>query len=259
MVFEQIVEMLNAGIMSVVNKTPRFPFGFRGGNYLGCPGKDIYFILSDLSDEQFCCVAKKLASLYPQKPPNNHVKWAACIRYVYGCFEKQGCLRSKRDKERMVEENLDWTLPVQFMDEVSKYFKRFDNKYGLVLHYEMLAHRWGDRAIIEKNKFHLETMLGLYHKSQAMGRGIKSWKHTFTPFFWAAGYLASMKDSKAVNYYKLNLKMMSKYCPDAREGYREKAKTSLQYIKAHSNTDEWNEFYVKHKKRKNKCLRKVRI
>ena len=39
--------------------------------------------------------------------------------------------------------------------------------------------------------------------------------------------------------------MMSKYCPDAREGYREKAKTSLQYIKAHSNTDEWNEFYAK--------------
>lgn len=259
--FEQITSMLSGGIVGTVKpKTPAFfPFGFRGGAYLGAPGKDLYFALPNLSDQEFNQVAKQLAALYPKKPPTNHVKWAACIRYVYGCFEKQGCLRSDDDKARMVEEDPDWSLPITFMEEVAKNFALNKQHYGLVIHYEMLAHRWGDRSIIKNNPSDLETMLDLYRKAQELALRIKSWKHTFTPFFWAAGYLGEMNDPRAVDYYKLNLKMMEKYCPDARDGYREKVRTSLRYIKKHLSNSDWKGYYAKYKKFNNRCLKKVRI
>lgn len=259
--FEQLMKMLDRGIIGVVkDPKPHFSFGFRGGSYLGAPGKDIFFALPNMTDAEKSIVAKKLASLYPKKPPSNHVKWAACIRYVYGCFEKQGCQRSGADKKRMEKENTDWSIPMKFMEEVAAEFKTSKNKYGLIIHYEMLAHRIGDRSVIEKDESKLPEMMKCYEKSQTMALRNKCWKHTFTPYYWAAGYLKLMnKKDDAVICYKKALKFMNKYCPDARPGYREKAKASLKYIKKHSSKSDWNSFYKWYKKSNNKCLKKVRI
>ena len=260
--FIQLKMMLERGVVGVVkdNARPVFDFGFRRGLYLGAPGKDIFFTLPYLNDEEKEETAKIFASLYPKKPPSNHVKWAACIRYVYGCFEKQGCLRSKTDKKRMIKENSDWSLSIDFMNRVAKFFESNDNKYGLVIHYEMLAHRYGDRAIIEKNADLLVTMMDFYQKSSRIAMDIKCWKQTFTPFYWAAGYYVSLGEKeKAVKCHLKCIHRMEKYCPDAREGYREKAKVALKYIRKHSEKEEWLKFRRKYKKYKNKCLRKVKI
>jgi len=254
--------MLDGGIVGVVkNKTPRFSFGFRGGSYLGSPGKDIYCVLADLSDEQKQIVAKKLADCYPKRPPGNHVKWAACIRYIYGCFEKQGCLRSKSDKKRMIDENSDWQTSMHFMDIVANCFKANGNKYGLVLHHEMLAHRFGDRAIIDKDNQNemLQAMEENYVKSHEMGVAIKSWKHTFTPMYWAACYFYDVHQlNKSAKFHIKNLKYMEKYCPDAREGYREKAKKSLQQLRKCLTPEDYKDIKRWMKKCKNKCLVKVK-
>ena len=260
--FDQLKVMLKHGIIGNVKKNakPMFDFGFRGGSYLGSPGKDLFFALPDLSDKEKDSIAKIIASLYPKKPPSNHVRWAAFIRYIYGCFEKQGCLRSKSDKQRMVEENSDWSLSIDFMNRVAVYFELNDNKYGLVIHYEMLAHRYGDRAIIEKDKDLLVPMMEYYQKSSEIAMNIECWKQMFTPFYWAGGYYGSMKEKeKAVKCYMKCIRRMERFCPDAREGYREKARVALQYIKKNSDRKEWSEFKKKYRGYRNKCLRKVKI
>ena len=260
--FNQLKMMLERGVVGVVKKNakPMFNFGFRGGLYLGSPGKDIFFALPNLTEDEKEEIAKIFASLYPLKPPSNHVRWAAVIRYIYGCFEKQGCLRSKSDKKRMIEENSDWSISLDFMDRVAKYFELNNNKYGLVIHYEMLAHRYGDRAIIEKNEEFLIPMMKFYQRSSEIAMGIKCWKQTFTPFYWAGGYYGSLKKKmRAVECYMKCIRRMEKYCPDAREGYREKVKVALSYIKKHSDKKEWLNFKSEYKGYKNKCLRKVKI
>lgn len=256
--YEDLMKMVDRGIVGKVkNDTPFFSFGFRGGSYLGCPGKDIFFILPSLTGEQSSALAQRLANLFPKKPPDNHVKWAACMRYVYGCFEKQGCLRSKQDKQRMIKEDADWSMPLEFMEKVANEFRRSNNKYGLVLHYEMLAHRYGDRAIISKDN--TDKMLEFYLLSQSLAVKIKSWKHTFTPYYWAACYFYEIDDfDQSAKYHRLSLKNMEKYCPDAREGYREKAKKSFSHLKRCLPKNEYKKLAVKMRKCKNKCLKKVR-
>ena len=259
--FKQLNKMLDRGVIGVMKKPkPFFPFGFRGGAYLGSPGKDIFFLLSDLSDDQLDALARRLSELYPHKPPRNHVKWAACIRYVYGCFEKQGCLRSKKDMHRMVEEDADWSIPMRFMEKVKDYFVEKGNKYGLILHYEMLGHRWGDRSIIKKDKSLLGDMSECYKLAASLAKGIKSWKHTFTPWYWGGHYYYTVGDKdNAKIWYTKCLKRMNKYCPDSRDGYREKARTALKHLKSVSSESEWKSFCKWYKKSKNVCLRKVKI
>ncbi|KKL45891.1 hypothetical protein LCGC14_2351110, partial [marine sediment metagenome] len=182
--YEQLLKMISRGVIKKIsNKSKHKPFlfGFRGGQYLGAPGKDVFFVMSILTEDQFIDVAYKVADLYPKKPPNNHLHWAACIRYIYGCFEKQGVLRSRADKKRMIKENVDWDVPMRFMEQVSRRFKYNKNNYGLVLYYEMLGHRLGDRAVIKKDPQYLDSMMINYLKSRKIAKNIKCWKQLFTP------------------------------------------------------------------------------
>lgn len=259
--YKEIITLLNCGIRGNVKNGSRsnIGFGFRGGMYLGAPGKDIYVSLPFLSWDEKKDIARILASKYPHKPPSNHVKWAACIRYIYGCFEKQGCLRSDSDKQRMQSENRDWAESSEFMDLVRQEFADNNNKYGMIIWNEMTAHRYGDRAVIEENPLLLNDMIQLYQQAHLYAVSIKSWKHTFTPFFWAGSYYHEMKmPEESVKWHTESLRMMNKYCPDAREGYREKAKISLKHIKEDMSNDEWKEWYKNFKKTlRNKCLKKV--
>ncbi len=259
--FQQLKTMMSEHsiVKAHSSKFKEYPFGFRGGNYLGAPGKDIFFALPSLTDEQLIDLAHALADLFPSSPPNNHVRWAACIRYVYGCFEKQGCLRSKKDKKRMIGEDASWSLPMDFMNLVSKRFKRKKNLYGLVIHYEMKAHRIGDRAVIENDPEKLPGMIRYYSKSYKLAQKIHSWKHHFTPWYWGASYYATMGDKEnAIKYHWLNLQNMERYCPDARPGYREKALASIAYLKKHSSSKEWKGYANWIKRCRNKCLKKIK-
>lgn len=257
--FEQIMSMLDAGIIGEKFRHPPFEFGFRNGHYLGAPGKDIYWCLYEFTDEEMVKCANKLASLYPTKPPGNHVKWAACIRYIYGCFEKQGCLRSRADKNRMIEENPNWSKPTEFMDKVRKCFEKSGNNYGLILHYEMLGHRIGDRIIIDNDLSRTPEMILTYRKSQSLSKKVKSWKHTFTPFYWCAKYLFETGQKElAKTYYQKCLRNMEKYCPDARQGYREKATTAIRNYKACASREEYSDLKKWLASCKNRCLVKVR-
>ena len=100
------------------------------GVYIGSPGKDIYMMLPYLSEEQMEEVATILNKKFPKKIPRNYGNVAACIRFIYGQFEKQGILRSKKDFKRMKEEKPNWELPRKFLKMLYSRLEENNNYYG---------------------------------------------------------------------------------------------------------------------------------
>jgi len=110
------------------------------GEYIGSPGKNIFFMLDHMTDDEMDDVADRLSNQWSKTPPGNHVGYAACIRYIYGQFEKQGIMRSKNDFNRMKEDKPDWVLPRKFLKYLENQFEKKDNYYGLSILCEMEGH-----------------------------------------------------------------------------------------------------------------------
>lgn len=260
--FDDLLSLIGKGIQNVVKEgnKPRMKNAFRQGLYLGCPGKDIYIALMkmDLSDEQIRSIAAALAKAFPATPPGGHVHTAACVRYIYGCFDKQGCLLSKKHQSMMSRDQDDWSISAHFMELVAKEFERIGNRYGLVIYYEMKAHRLGDKAVLANDPSYLTPMLECYLESQRQAKEIKCYKQMFTPFYWAAKYFQKFDAKKAIEYHVKSLNHMEKFCPDARPGYRDKALDSMKYLRKRMNPVEWASYKRKIRKFRNKCLAKVK-
>lgn len=223
------------------DKVGKFKFAFRGGEYIGAPGKEIFFSLKNININQMKIVAAQLSQFFPKhKTPTNHVKWAACLRYIYGCFEKQGCLRSKEDQDRMTKEQPDWDLPEQFIDILKDIFEKDKNYYGLTILHEIRAHRLGDRCLIFNKLELLNEMIKEYTLSTNFASKINCVKHLFANWYWAGSYYAKCGQiNKAIEFHKKNIEAMCKYCPDSREGYQTKAADSLKFLKNNLDHSDW--------------------
>ncbi len=228
------------------------------GVYTGSPGRDIYLMLPYLNKDQMKEVSYKLSEKFLTDPPNNHVNIAACIRFIYGQFEKNGILRSKEDFKRMKKEKPNWSLSRKFLKLLYKEFEKNNNFYGLTILCEMEGHRLGDEAVINKDKDKLKEMEEIYEKSVQFAYKCKSYKHMFTPYYWCAMYFSKFKNvKKALYYYKLTIEQADKYCPDSRESYVHKLCRAVSYIKSKDEKN-WNSFYKKYKNNsKNACVIKL--
>lgn len=214
-----------------------------GGNYLGAPGREIFFCLPELDEHQWDELAEKHAKQWPTpkegqpyKTPGNHVGFAACIRYIYGQFEKQGIMRSKEDKKRMQRDGVDWTLPQKFIDTLREKFVANGCDYGMCITYEMEAHRIGDSAIlagrgVERAKL-LDKMAWTYIQSVKHAEKCNSYKQYFTPHYWAAKYFMEADDERAKDYSVKAIKRAEDFCPDARGSYVSKLVDCAQYLKS---------------------------
>ena len=257
--FEDLMELCSKKIMAKVPKVPGPMKGaFNGGDYLGRPGKDIYFALPKLDEDQFNQVAERLSLQFPHEPPNNHVGYAGCIRYIYGQFEKQGILRSEDDLKRMQGEDIDWDLPRKFMCALKDKFLEQKNFYGLCIYYEMEAHRLGDEAFLNNNNEKREEMEVCYLESVLYAQQCKSLKQLFTPYFWCFKYYARLGDhKKALDYVLKTLEQMEKHCPSSKQGYLVKAMDCSSYLKKHHAT-EWRKMLIYYRENsKNDCIRKM--
>ena len=240
-----------------LDKCPKIKNAMYEGIYTGSPGRDIYFMLPYLDLIQMEEIINILVKKFPKTPPGNHVNIAACIRFIYGQFEKQGVLRSEKDFERMKKEKLDWDKSDIFLDLLYKKMKEHKNVYGLSLLCEMKSHRVGDKAVINKDKKKLKEMEDLYNKSAEYAYECGSYKHMFTPYYWAFEYFAKFPNKKKALFYSyLTVNNINKYCPDARPGYVSKLKSCVKYIKKY-DLDNFNSFLKKYRETKNKCMKKV--
>ncbi len=264
--YEELLEITSWGIFSMNMKgiqvtdkrlKPCLPKKIKNalheGIYTGSPGKDIYLMLPYLSSERMQEVAFLLSKNFPKVPPSNHVNVAACVRFIYGQFEKQGILRSKKDFERMKKEKLNWDLPRKFLKFLYKELENSNNFYGLNILYEMEAHRLGDEAVLYKSKEKLKEMEKTYDKAIESAYKCKSYKHMFSLYYWAGRYFAEFGESKkTIKYYKMAIlkscKYYHKYYPVGDSYYCKRLLNSLSYIKK-NDTKNWDSF---HKKYKNK-------
>lgn len=257
--FEQLKELCSKKILAKVPKVPGPMKGaFNGGDYLGRPGKDIFFSLPKLNEEQFNEIVEILSHRFPHDPPNNHVGYAGCIRYIYGQFEKQGILRSEDDLKRMQGEDIDWSLPRKFMLALKNKFEEQNNYYGLCIYYEMEAHRLGDEAFLNNDEIKRAEMEIRYMESVDNAYKCGSLKQMFTPYFWCFKYYARLGDhDKALYHVLLTLQQMEKHCPSSKQGYLVKAQDCAKYLKKHHPV-KWKEILSYYKKNaKNECIRKL--
>ena len=255
---DELCDMLKEGIPKELDGRKEFDGAFRKGLYLGSPGKDIYFNLPKLGMSEIRMVANAMAMAFPVVPPSDHIAYAACVRYIYGCFDKQGCLLSEGHKNMMSEMDEDWSLSDLFMSIFVEECKAQDKMYGVVIYHEMAGHRIRDRLVIENNRDHIKPMLDHYNESQRIALQIDCLKHTFTPFYWGACYLEEFDPTLAIHYHKKAVKNMERYCPDTREGYKSKASHSIMYIKKNAPKNQWKEFKKWLYRCKNPCIIKSR-
>jgi len=228
-----------------------------GGIYIGSPGRDIYYMLPYLSEEQFEEVANIIVDRFPKDPPGNHVNVGMFFRQVYGQFEKQGVLRSDKDLKRMKKEKLDWNLSKKFIELLHDKFEKNNNFYGLSILYEMEAHRVGDKAILNMDIDMMDKMEKFYLESVRYSHKCNSYKQMFTPYYWCFEYFKKYgTKKKALLYAHLTIEAADKHCPDARPGYVTKLSSCIKYIRK-KNKDKWNSFYKTYKNSKNKCVKKT--
>ncbi len=265
--YNQLLEIISWGLISKevkgtqlrgIKRREKIEKAMHGGIYIGSPGKDIFLMLKYLNKEQMEEVAYKLCEQFPVIPPENHVNVAACVRFIYGQFDKNGTLRSEKDFERMKDEKIDWELPRKFLKLLYKEFENNNNYYGLSILCEMEGHRLGDEAVINKNEEKLKEMKKVYDKSVLFAYECKSYKQMFTPYYWATMYFVKFGDiDNVIKYSKLTVKQAEKYCPDSRGSYIEKIERCLHNIKKW-NKKEWEKFCKEYRKKvKNKCVKKA--
>ncbi len=224
------------------------------GIYVGSPGRDIYFMLSYLNKRQMKEIAKLMRKKFLIIPPKNHGNVSACIRFMYGQFDKQGALRSDEDFERMKKEKPDWALSREFIWFLFEELRKNNNYYGLTMLYEMEGHRLGDEAVIYKDKKKIGYMEQNYFLCVKFAERCKSYKHLFSADYWAGEYFVKFGNvSKAINYFKLAIlnaeKYYYKYFPNGDQYYSKRLLKSFRYVKK-NDREGWKEFYRKCKKLK---------
>ncbi len=260
----QLLEIISWGIFSMkmkgksvsdkrLKKYNKIDNAMHGGVYTGSPGKDIYYMLKYLSEKQMVEVVFKLAEQFPCCPSENYVNVAACIRFIYGQFEKQGILRSEQDFKRMKNKELDWSLSRKFLKLLENKFKEYCNFYGLAMIYEMDGHRLGDEAVINNDKNKLEEMEKKYNKCVKYANKCKSYKHLFSIYYWASKYFIKFGDvNKAIKYAKLSIenavKYYRKYFPNGEKYYRDRLFNVYMYIGKNDKKSNWKNFKNKYDK-----------
>lgn len=245
--------------MAKVPKVPGPMIGaFNGGDYLGRPGKDIFFALPKLDEDQFNQLVDQVSLLYPHDPPNNHVGYAGCIRYIYGQFEKQGILRSEEDLQRMQGEDIEWDLPRKFMFALRDKFEEQNKHYGLCIFYEMEAHRLGDESFLNNDVEKRIQMEVCYLNSVEYAMRCNSLKQLFTPYFWCFKYFARLGDhKKALKYVLITLEQIEQHCPSSKQGYLVKSMDCAKYMKK-NHPKKWKEILLHYRQTgKNDCIRKM--
>ncbi len=233
--YDLLLQMISWGVPSKVPKAPGPIDGsFNGGKYLGAPGKDIYQFLPELTDKQMDEVADCLAESWKTKT-GAHVGPAACIRYIYGQYDKQGTLLSPEALKDMKKNPPDWTLARKFITILRQKFIEKDKPYGVCIICEMEGHRLGDEALLDHNNpDKLNEMEKVYLESVKYAHICGSMKQTFTPYYWAAMYFIQAGDNeRASRYTGLTMEEAEKYCPDSRESYVDKIAHCIEYITQH--------------------------
>lgn len=225
--------------------------------YLGGPGKEVFQAIQLSDDAQLSGLGVCIGRVLPKEPPSPSVHLSAFFRYVYGCFDKQGVLRSVQQAERIILEKRDWSRSDLLVDHVINYCKSVGNTYGEVVCCEMKAHRLGDLAIIHNDLAILEKMLFMYNHVARLAVSVKAKKNCFSSYYWALRYVVAMKrpGSEIIVWAEKFFDMVEQYCnKSTAEG---KVTSALNCVYSVCSKKQWRIFRRKFALYKNPIIQAV--
>lgn len=224
------------------------------GLYMGCPGKEIFYGLACLKNVELDRLAQSVAKVLPATYPGRGVHLSVFLRYVYGCFDKQGCLHTESQTNQWRHEKKNWELPDKFINLVMQHCIAAKKTYGYLMCLEMRGHRIGDQMILTGDTSNLDLMLFHYRKASKLARKIHANKNTFSPYFWGMRYLSALKQDKQiiiewavsffnhVNRFSTSSTVRGKIC------------WTLSILRSICDQNEWDKFVEKYKTYTQKTL-----
>lgn len=253
---QQILDLIKRDIVTRKIQLPVLDYAFDGGNYLGCPGKEIYHFLISARNDDIREITQAVSLKFPSLPPSRAVHLSSFLRYVYGCFEKQGALKHK---EQFVDNIPNWNKVEIFMDDLLDFFSKQRNQYGAMICYEMMAHRAGDLAVLNSDSTSLKKMLDLYNKSANLAVVVGARKNAYSTYYWALRYLlaANATHDDIVKYALLFFDRVNQYCNTITA--KGKIVTSLNRIYEVFTRKEWRVFRRRYKKYTNPYMKVYRF
>jgi len=235
-----LMSIAHRGIVSKKSGLGYFKRAIDNGTYFGCPGKEIYYGLPRLSDDDMSKLACVISNSFPLSWPGRAVHLSVFLRYVYGCFDKKGCLHNPAQSQKMKAEKRDWSKSDKFVDCMIACFKLKHNLYGEMMCYEMKAHRLGDMIIIHDDLSYLPKMLDMYNRAGTIAMQIDAKKNACSAYFWAFQYLIELRRPKEdwLPYALLFCDNVEKYSRSSTIS----SKVHSLLIRAHRNlsSDDWN-------------------
>lgn len=210
--------------------------------------------LQSAKEDEYSEAANTIALIYPtvkyiNKRPNiSHTPYALFVRHLFSVKHKNGTLISQWHPERRSElkSNIEackhWNKSFSFVKVLDQAFEYIDNKYGQVILYEVLAHRYGDLAVLEiDKKQNIGKMKKFYKKSAALAETINCKKQEFTPWYWGGCYFAKMNmDNDTVSWlrqFHIKCDVMG-----TRPSYVNKAQLSIELLRNILQVEEFMEY-----------------
>ena len=220
----------------------------------GSLGLAFHHAIQSMSFDEMKTSAQKLADLfYTVNQVNNfrkvrHEKHALVIRTIFGDLSRNGLILDETHPDRKNDIkrnkswiNKDWQQAFAFCDVLASEFESRGNSYGVMLIAEMVAHRYGDLALVGFDT--VDDMEQLYRKAYKIATEIQCQKQMFSPWYWGAFYFMKLgQNDKSIEWFRKFTQMANKYMKDQQPSYREMVCHSLRAIKKMMPKQEWEKY-----------------
>lgn len=252
--FEFLNNLLDRGIVTKKHSLESIPEAIHDGIYMGCPGKEIFHGLGFLSEEEINILVQKVCEKFPFIPPGRSVHLSVFLRYIYGCFDKQGILYNNDQKQEIIAASRDWSKSHNFAEKMCEQFDKLGNSYGHMMTLEMMAHRIGDAVEITGDQSLIDKMVKIYEKAGQMAVKIGDNKNTFSSYYWCFKYLVHFKQPKdrCIRYAVMFFDNVEQFCKSST--VKGKLASSLNLIRSILTKREWKRFIKRFVFYKNKVL-----
>jgi hypothetical protein len=228
-----------------INKTTlsSIEYAIDGGIYMGCPGKEIYYSLPFFNLEEKDQLIVLILNAFPMGTGRS-VHLSLFWRYLYGMFDKWGCLNDREDVlGKFKNSPVDWSL---YFDFVERFLSAAEGKnpYAYIIASEMYAHRLGDQYLINQKKVYFKQMIEMYDKTISLSTQLSVAKNSFSAPYWCCIYLFKMKKFDQSYYYgNLFLDNCNKYCHS--KGAYNKMRSAVGVLYQISTPEQWGEILEK--------------
>ncbi len=203
--------------------------------------------IQSMSTQDMETTAFYVASIFPKdefvtaRPAMSHTPYALFIRHLFMVKHKNGALldQAHPDRIKQYEENCSvssqWEKSFEFCDALLKEFDNIKSLYGQVILLEVLAHRFGDLALLSENReLHIQKMEECYMQSYDKAKKMGCSKQVFTPWYWGACYFSKLGEPEKASAWFMEFHKKADNM-GSRSSYVNKASLSFRLLRQNTS------------------------